>query len=79
MYSDMRRQPADLALEGVVRKWVDARGFGFITHPDFPKGVFVHVSETGGNRLAVGERVAFEAAGQGERVQAVRVRRLGRR
>ncbi|PAT38622.1 excalibur calcium-binding domain-containing protein [Vandammella animalimorsus] len=52
-----------MRFEGVVSRWNDERGFGFLkAFGNDDAEVFVHISEfpKGGRRPAVGERVLFE-------------------
>lgn len=61
---------------GVVRKWMDEKGFGFITPEDGSKDVFVHhsgITGTGRKSLATGERVTYIAINtdQGPRAEDV--------
>jgi CspA family cold shock protein len=48
-------------LEGIVKKWLDGRGFGFIEVDDSDDDVFVHHSELQGPySLMSGQKVEFE-------------------
>jgi cold shock CspA family protein len=45
--NDPRQQPAVATrVQGVIRRWIDERGFGFID--DGADGVFVHVNDVSG-------------------------------
>ncbi|HSN44635.1 MAG TPA: cold shock domain-containing protein [Propionibacteriaceae bacterium] len=45
--------------DGVVARWDDSRGFGFITPTVGGPQVFLHVSETRGSRPEVGDAVTY--------------------
>ena len=48
---------------GTVKKWMDGKGFGFITPADGGEDVFVHVKQVaGGEDLAEGDQVTFDKA-----------------
>lgn len=50
-------------LRGFLEHWDDARGFGFIYHIDYPKGVFIHISAFNRNisrRPVVGDMIVYE-------------------
>jgi len=51
-----------MRIEGILAKWNDDRGFGFITPTKGGPEVFVHASEfpKNGRRPTVGERLIFE-------------------
>lgn len=51
-----------MRFEGVISKWNDERGFGFIKPDVGDAELFVHISEfpKDGRRLFVGERVSFQ-------------------
>ena len=52
-------------MEGTVKFFNEAKGFGFITPTDGSKDIFVHKSEAPGS-LREGDRVEFEVA-QGDK------------
>ncbi len=52
-------------MEGTVKFFNEAKGFGFITPSDGSKDIFVHKSEVSGS-LQEGDRVEFEV-GQGDK------------
>jgi cold shock CspA family protein len=65
-----------MRLTGVLRSWNEDRGYGFIAPTHGGREVFVHVSALprGGTRPAVGERLSYELARNGEgKWQAVHV------
>jgi CspA family cold shock protein len=48
-------------LEGVVKRWLDMRGYGFIETDEMEKDVFVHHTGLKNRRsLVMGEKVRFE-------------------
>lgn len=50
-------------LRGFLEHWDDARGFGFIYHIDYPKGVFIHISAFNRNisrRPVLGDMIVYE-------------------
>jgi CspA family cold shock protein len=48
-------------MQGIVKKWIVDRGFGFITPAAGGADLFVHVSALGGlPELVTGQRVEFE-------------------
>jgi cold shock CspA family protein len=50
-------------LSGFLERWNDARGFGFIYHVDYPKGIFIHISAFNRNisrRPVVGDIIVYE-------------------
>jgi cold shock CspA family protein len=50
-------------LRGFLERWDDARGFGFIYHIDYPKGIFIHISAFNRNisrRPVVGDMIVYE-------------------
>lgn len=60
--------------QGVVVRFDDDRGFGFIRTPDLTDDVFVHVSAIqGGRRLRPGQRVRFSVEPGDRGPRAVRV------
>lgn len=66
-----------MTMDGRLRRWDDARGFGFIAPDGGGDEVFVHISVfPAGRRPQIGERLRFavETAADGRR-RAVRVRR----
>ena len=63
-------------LEGIVKKWLDGRGFGFIEVNDNDDDVFVHHSELQGTySLMSGQKVEFEVEDsyKGPRAKNVKV------
>jgi CspA family cold shock protein len=56
-------QRKELLMQGTVKWFNDAKGFGFITPDDGSKDVFVHhsaIASIGSRSLAEGDRVEFE-------------------
>jgi len=50
-------------VEGIVKKWIADRGFGFITPADGGRDLFVHISGlVGMTELQEGQRVSFDEA-----------------
>jgi cold shock CspA family protein len=48
---------------GFLERWDDARGFGFIYHVNYPKGIFIHISDFKRNisrRPLVGDIIVYE-------------------
>lgn len=63
-------------MEGIVKKWLDGRGFGFIEVDDSEDDVFVHHSELQGTySLMSGQKVEFEVEDsyKGPRAKNVKV------
>eukprot|EP00906_Rhabdomonas_costata_P010694 RCo015044 len=61
---------------GVVRKWLDDKGFGFITPDDGGEDIFVHQTEVkseGFRSLQEGEAVEFDTTTDRGREKAVSV------
>lgn len=66
-------------LEGVVKFYNLAKGWGFIKIADSERDVFVHkttLAETGLKGLIEDDRVAFEIIDQGKGPKATNVKRL---
>jgi len=65
-------------LEGIVKKWLDGRGFGFIAVDDSEDDVFVHHSELqGAYSLVDGQRVEFEVEDSYKGPRATNVKVVG--
>ena len=49
---------------GTVKKWFDAKGYGFLVPDDGGQDVFVHISavELAGLTIDVGDKVSFDIA-----------------
>lgn len=47
-------------MEGTVKFFNEAKGFGFITDNDTGKDIFVHVSGLNGEALNEGDKVTYE-------------------
>ena len=69
-----------MRIEGTLKKWNEARGFGFISPTQGGQEIFVHVSafpRDGGGRPALDEVICFEiVVDRNGRKQAVKVERL---
>lgn len=68
--------------QGKITKWIDDKGFGFITQNDSNEQVFVHVSgfEKGQQRPNIGENVSYEVANDVKKgLQAYNVTYLNRK
>jgi CspA family cold shock protein len=64
---------------GTVRKWFEAKGYGFLQPQEGGADVFVHANQlkrSGVSKLEVGERVEFETAARGDKIEAINVRRI---
>lgn len=64
-------------LRGFLERWDDARGFGFIYHVDYPKGIFIHISDFKGNisrRPIIGDMICYELVTIGGKSKAVNAR-----
>ena len=65
-------------LEGIVKKWLDDRGFGFIEVDDSEDDVFVHHSELQGTySLMSGQKVEFEVEDSDKGPRATDVKVIG--
>jgi len=65
-------------LEGIVKKWLDGRGFGFIEVDDSEDDVFVHHSELQGTySLMSGQKVEFEVEDSDKGPRATNVKVVG--
>jgi len=65
-------------LEGIVKKWLDGRGFGFIEVDDSDDDVFVHHSELQGTySLMSGQKVEFEVEDSYKGPRATHVKVVG--
>lgn len=65
-------------LEGIVKKWLDGRGFGFIEVDDGEDDVFVHHSELQGTySLTSGQKVEFEVENSYKGPRATNVKVIG--
>lgn len=65
-------------MEGIVKKWLDDRGFGFIEVDDSDDDVFVHHSELQGTySLLSGQKVEFEVEDSGKGPRATNVKVIG--
>ena len=61
---------------GILKKWNDERGFGFIELPSTGEEVFVHISEfPRGTRPQVGELVSFSVEANDGKRRATGIRR----
>lgn len=65
-------------MEGIVKKWLDGRGFGFIEVDDSEDDVFVHHSELQGTySLMSGQKVEFEVEDSDKGPRATDVKVIG--
>lgn len=65
-------------MEGIVKKWLDGRGFGFIEVDDSDDDVFVHHSELQGTySLMSGQKVEFEVEDSYKGPRATHVKVVG--
>ena len=67
--------------QGKISKWIDEKGFGFITQDGSNEQVFVHISgfEKGQQRPNVGEVVSYEVANDVKKgLQAYKVKYINR-
>ncbi|MCK4317830.1 cold shock domain-containing protein [Candidatus Bathyarchaeota archaeon] len=65
-------------MEGIVKKWLDGRGFGFIEVDDSEDDVFVHHSELQGTySLMSGQKVEFEVEDSDKGPRATNVKVVG--
>jgi len=65
-------------VEGIVKKWLDGRGFGFIEVDDSEDAVFVHHSELQGTySLMSGQKVEFEVEDSDKGPRATDVKVIG--
>ena len=61
-------------MKGIVKTWLDGRGFGFIDSEESPNDVFVHYSALSGTfALHRGQRVEFDVADTNKGPRAVEV------
>ena len=62
-------------LEGIVKRWLDGRGYGFLSVEGNDKDIFVHHSGlTGAYELRVGQNVDFDMEDSPRGPQAVNVK-----
>ena len=64
---------------GIVKRFIDARGFGFITPDDGGDDVFTHISNCGNQPLPEGAKVEYQLASDVKRqkMHAVEVKVIG--
>ena len=63
-------------MEGTVKRWLEGRGYGFVTPDGAEEDIFVHHSEIGDlYELKEGQRVEFEveATERGPRATGVKI------
>ena len=62
-------------LKGKVKKWLDQRGFGFISSEEHSSEIFVHSSNIEGkSSLTEGEEVEFEIENSDKGPRAIKVK-----
>lgn len=66
-------------MRGTLTTWNDDRGFGFISSPEAPDNVFVHISAfaTGSPRPEVGDALSFGVTSSAKGPQASGVKMVG--
>ena len=65
-------------MEGIVKNWMDGRGYGFIEVEEGDEDVFVHDSELRGTyALMRGQKVEFEVESTYKGPRAVDVKIMG--
>jgi CspA family cold shock protein len=66
-------------LKGKVKKWLDERGYGFISSEDYSSEIFVHSSNIEGkSSLNEGEEVEFEIENSDKGPRAVKVKSVSK-
>jgi len=61
-------------MEGIVKRWMTLRGYGFIETEKMKKDIFVHQSEVKSNKpLMVGQKVRFDIKEEQRGPQAINV------
>ncbi|MDH5448443.1 MAG: cold shock domain-containing protein [Candidatus Bathyarchaeota archaeon] len=62
-------------MKGKVKKWLDQRGYGFISSEDHSSDIFVHSSNIEGkSALKEGEEVEFEIENSYKGPRAIKVK-----
>ena len=64
-------------LFGTVKKFFDAKGYGFITPDSGDADVFVHISDVGLNSLTAGDRVSYDVATSPKGFRATNLKIVG--
>jgi len=70
-----------VVISGKVKRWWPEKGYGFFTRDDGTGDEFCHANQlkrSGICDLEIGDRVEFELAARGEKMEAVNIRRLDR-
>ena len=64
---------------GIVKRFIDGRGFGFIQPDDGGEDVFAHISNSGNQPLPEGAKVEYQLASDVKRqkLHAVEVKIIG--
>ncbi|HHG3402848.1 TPA: cold shock domain-containing protein [Vibrio parahaemolyticus] len=66
-------------MKGIIVRWVDDRGFGFINSEELDGDIFVHVSKfkKGYRRPQIGDQVEFQLVNNAPKLSASTVQLLG--
>ncbi|MCX4129391.1 cold shock domain-containing protein, partial [Vibrio parahaemolyticus] len=66
-------------MKGIIVRWVDDRGFGFINSEELDGDIFVHVSKfkKGYRRPQIGDQVGFQLVNNAPKLSASTAQLLG--